>query len=49
MALINDRDQYHDIAVEIAETHTGNQMITTDAVLLEVANGSCSLDAECEC
>jgi predicted nucleic acid-binding protein len=38
IALINERDQYHDRAVELAEALDGSPLLTTDAVLLEVGN-----------
>lgn len=38
IALINDRDQYHEKAQEIAPTYFRDYLITTDAVLLEIGN-----------
>lgn len=38
VALINERDQYHERAVELADQYDGQALIVTDAVLLEVAN-----------
>lgn len=38
IALINQRDQYHQQALELADRLEGHALITTDAVLLEVGN-----------
>lgn len=38
VALINQRDQYHGRAAELAASHDGQQFLTTDAVLLEIGN-----------
>jgi predicted nucleic acid-binding protein len=38
IALINERDQYHSQAVELANRFAGQPLITTDAVLLEIGN-----------
>lgn len=38
IALINQRDQYHQQASQLAERLAGHPLITTDAVLLEVGN-----------
>lgn len=38
IALINQRDQHHDQAVELAESYAGSQFLTTEAVLLEIGN-----------
>lgn len=39
LALINDRDEFHDKAIVLAEQFRGLKLVTTDAVLLEVGNG----------
>lgn len=39
LALINDRDEFHDKAVTLAGEYRGQNLVTTDAVLLEVGNG----------
>jgi predicted nucleic acid-binding protein len=38
IALINSRDQWHERAVSIRTTVTDSTLITTDSVLMEVAN-----------
>lgn len=38
IALINDKDQYHEKAHEILPIYTLDYLITTDAVLLEIGN-----------
>jgi len=38
VALINQRDQYHSKAEELASHYEGRQFLTTDAVLLEIGN-----------
>lgn len=38
IALINERDQYHSQAVELANRFAGQPLITTNAVLLEIGN-----------
>jgi predicted nucleic acid-binding protein len=38
VALINQRDQYHGRAAELAASHDGQQFLITDAVLLEIGN-----------
>lgn len=38
IALINERDQYHQQAVELSVQFEGHPFLTTDAVLLEVGN-----------
>ena len=38
VALINEKDQHHVLASELAETFDGQPLIITDAVLLEVGN-----------
>ena len=39
VALINQRDMYHDRALELAAEFDGQPLVTTDAVLLEIGNG----------
>lgn len=36
IALINERDQFHSQAVELANRFSGQPLFTTDAVLLEI-------------
>jgi hypothetical protein len=38
VALTNDRDQYHEKALELAAEYSGKSLIVTDAVLLEIGN-----------
>jgi len=38
VALVNQRDQYHQQAVELADRLAGQPLLTTDAVLLEIGN-----------
>jgi predicted nucleic acid-binding protein len=38
VALINQRDQHHQRAVELAEGYEGRQYLTTDVLLLEIGN-----------
>lgn len=38
VALINQRDQYHQQASELADKFEGYLLLTTDAVLLEIGN-----------
>lgn len=38
VALINERDQYHEPAVELADRYDGQPLILTNSILLEVAN-----------
>ena len=38
VALINQRDQYHDRAAELATSYEGQQFLITDVVLLEIGN-----------
>ena len=38
IALVNERDQFHDRAIEVADQYDGQSLIVTDVVLLEVAN-----------
>jgi predicted nucleic acid-binding protein len=38
VALINQRDQYHDRAAKLAALYEGRQFLITDVVLLEIGN-----------
>jgi predicted nucleic acid-binding protein len=38
IALINQRDQYHDQALQLADRFENSPLLTTDAVLLEIGN-----------
>ncbi len=38
VALINERDQYHEPAEKLAERYDGQPLLITDAVLLEIGN-----------
>ena len=38
IALVNERDQYHQPAIESADQYDGQSLVVTDGVLLEVAN-----------
>lgn len=38
VALVNERDQYHERAIESADQYDGQSLVVTDGVLLEVAN-----------
>lgn len=38
VALINQRDAYHDKAAKLADEYEGAQLLTTDVVLLEIGN-----------
>src|ERR687884_634118 len=38
LALINERDQYHDQAENLSHKFENSSLITTDAVLLEIGN-----------
>lgn len=38
VALINQRDQYHQQASELADRFEGHPLLVTDAVLLEIGN-----------
>ena len=39
IALVSERDQYHQQALELADMLETANLITTDAVLLEIGNG----------
>jgi hypothetical protein len=38
VALVNQRDQYHDQALALADQYDGRHLIVTDAILLEIGN-----------
>ena len=38
VALVNERDQFHEGAVEISRFYVGQSLVTTVAVLLEIGN-----------
>ncbi|MBG1265233.1 type II toxin-antitoxin system VapC family toxin [Nostoc sp. WHI] len=38
IALVNERDQYHERAIKSADQYDGQSLLVTDGVLLEVAN-----------
>ena len=38
VALLNQRDQYHECAAELAARYEGRRFLITDAVLLEIGN-----------
>jgi len=38
VALVNKNDQYHSLELDLAERFTGQGLVTTDAVLLEIGN-----------
>lgn len=38
IALINEKDQYHQKAQDLAEVYIYHQLVTTEAVLLEIGN-----------
>ena len=38
VALVNERDQNHSLALDLAERFTGQRLVTTDAILLEIGN-----------
>lgn len=39
IALVNERDDYHQQALELADTLENSYFVTTDAILLEIGNG----------
>jgi len=39
VALVNDRDQYHDEAEALSFKFENSPLITTDAIILEIGNG----------
>lgn len=38
IALINERDQYHSQAVDLADHYIDQAIVITDAILLEIGN-----------
>jgi predicted nucleic acid-binding protein len=38
VALVNEKDQHHKLALDLAERFTGERLATTDAILLEIGN-----------
>ena len=38
VALVNEKDQNHSLALDLAERFTGQRLVTTDAILLEIGN-----------
>ena len=38
VALVNKNDQYHSLALDLAERFTGQRLVTTAAFLLEIGN-----------
>ncbi len=38
VALVNEKDQNHRLALDLAETVTEQRLVTTDAILLEIGN-----------
>jgi predicted nucleic acid-binding protein len=38
IALVNQKDQYHDQAVKLSAVYDGERLVTTEAVLLEIGN-----------
>jgi len=38
VALVNKKDQHHSVALDLAERFDGPELVTTDAVLLEIGN-----------
>jgi uncharacterized protein len=40
IALVNKNDQYHSLALDLAERFAGRGLVTTDAILLEIGNTS---------
>lgn len=43
-ALLNQRDELHDAAVRLSRMHSGDEIVTSDLVLVELLNG-CSRSA----
>lgn len=39
IALINEKDQYHQIAIQLADHYDNSLLVTSKAILLEVGNG----------
>ena len=38
VALVNEKDQNHRLALDLAEKFIGQRLVTTDAILLEIGN-----------
>jgi predicted nucleic acid-binding protein len=38
VALVNEKDQNHSLALDLADRFTGQRLVTTDAILLEIGN-----------
>jgi predicted nucleic acid-binding protein len=38
VALVNKKDQNHDLALDLSQQFTGYSLVTTDAILLEIGN-----------
>jgi predicted nucleic acid-binding protein len=38
VALVNEKDQNHRLALDLADRFTGQRLVTTDAILLEIGN-----------
>lgn len=38
VALVNEKDQNHNLALDLAERFNGQGLVTTDAILLEIGN-----------
>jgi uncharacterized protein len=38
IAMVNKNDQYHTLALDLAERFAGRALVTTDAILLEIGN-----------
>ncbi len=39
VALVNRKDQFHARAVAMADLYDGRELVTTEAILLEIGNG----------
>lgn len=39
VALVNQRDQYHDQALQLAANYAGRPLVVTEAVFMEIGNG----------
>jgi predicted nucleic acid-binding protein len=38
VALVNEKDQNHDLALDLSQQFDGHSLVTTDAILLEIGN-----------
>jgi uncharacterized protein len=38
VALVNEKDQNHDLALDLSQQFDGYRLVTTDAILLEIGN-----------